>query len=134
MEGDFVFLLFIGIGGRHTKLEAVDCAPEMSVIEYIDGSRIIFKTTNIQGFLTHAYRPLVVETVLDIKEVGVVEKADRPCFGNDTLAEKVGDVVADIAANQKVKVLSVKAIVAVPAGLVKVIKRRVVGILPLVGA
>ena len=48
----------------------------MGVIINVDRSGIVFKTTYIQGFLTHADSPLVVEAVLQVKEIGVVEKAD----------------------------------------------------------
>ena len=115
-------------------MEAVDNAPKVSVVENINRCGIVLKTTDIEGFFAHAYRPTVVETVLDVQEVGIVEKADRAGFGNDALAEEIGDVVADVTANQKVKILAVEAIIAVPTGLIQMIGNGVVGVLPLVSA
>ena len=76
LEDNLVFLLFVGIGCGNAQLEAVNLAPEMGVIINVDRSGIVFKTTYIQGFLTHTDCPLVVEAVLQVKKIGIVEEAD----------------------------------------------------------
>ena len=134
LEDNLVFLLFVGVGCGYAQLETVNLAPEMGVVIYINRRGIVFKTTYIQGFFTHTDSPLVVETVLQIQEVGVVEKAYRTGFGNDTLAQEIGNVVANIAAEGKVEILPVETVVAVPASFVHVVHARLVGIKPLVGA
>ena len=134
LEDNLVFLLFVGIGCGNAQLEAVNLAPEMGVIINVDRSGIVFKTTYIEGFLTHADSPLVIKLVLQVEEIGVVKKTDRSGFGNDTLAQEIGDMIANIAAKGEVEILTVEAVVAVPASFVHVVHGRVVGIQPLVGA
>ena len=69
---------------------------KMSVIINIDGRCVIFETADIERFFAHANRPAVIEFVLDVQKVGVVEKIDGTGFGNDSLAEEIRDVLANV--------------------------------------
>ena len=95
----------------------------VGVVIDIDGRRVIFESTHIDGLLAHAQRPLVVEFILDVEKIGVVKQLRKPLDGDNTLTEEIGNVVADVAAEQEVEVVATEAVMVLCDGAASVSAR-----------
>ena len=92
-------------------MEAGERPPIVGVVIDVDGRSVVFVAAHVEGLLAQTQRPIVVEPVLDVEKVGVVEEFGVAFDGDDALADEVGDVVADLTAEQEVEVVAVEAVV-----------------------
>ena len=110
LKGERVFFVVRVERDTGGELETVKIVPIVGPKEHINRRCIVLKATHSQGFLTHSQRPIFMKTVVEIKEICVVEEGVAARVGHNALPKIVRQILCEVAAHVQVEVTAHKSI------------------------